>query len=449
MQPTLLDMFTIRGDVDRRNNGNIALVTRMTPMTLVSTANRTVAGSTVVGICDAPPVMPALFTSTSRRPECSSISLAAASTLVSFVTSSGMPNASNPAAAQLRHGVLAAPFIPGAHADTPAEGAQSSCYFVSNTLICAGYQRDRLFSHRGEFSSGRGGKSKTIWVGIDTAKVWFLLVAAYCGGVEDAEKLRYFIAVAEELHFGRAAQRLGMAQPPLSRAIRQLERRLGSRLLERNSRTVTLTETGLVLLREGRVALDAVEAAERRARRAAFAATGHTGVALVTKAGASSELLTKLLDAYAAEPESVAVDVLLCGVGEQEQLLRDGRADVALLHRPFDAMVGFDTQELGTQGQVVVLPAGHPLTSRTQVQMADIEELPGLPLPLLAATRWGVPGRSRSVGSGPHAATPVGCAWSRLGGSTGVVPSSAARRPRCHSSSGRANGHDGHRLAIA
>jgi hypothetical protein len=115
-----------------------------------------------------------------------------------------------------------------------------------------------------------------------------------------------------------------------------------------------------MLPREGRAALDAVAAAERRTRRAALAATGHADVVLVAKAGASSELLATLLDAYAAEPGAATVDVLLCGPGEQERLPRDGRADVALLHRPFDATAGFDTEELRTEGQVVVLPAGQP-----------------------------------------------------------------------------------------
>lgn len=75
--------------------------------------------------------------------------------------------------------------------------------------------------------------------------------------------------------------------------------------------------------------------------------------------------------------------MLLCGIGEQERLLRDGRADVALLHRPFDSASGFDTEELRTEGQVAVLPAGHPLSSRPHVLMADVTALPGLPLP-----RW-------------------------------------------------------------
>src|SRR5689334_22582905 len=80
-----------------------------------------------------------------------------------------------------------------------------------------------------------------------------------------------------ELHFGRAAQRLGMAQPPLSRAIRELERRLGVRLLERTTRRVALTPAGAVLLREGRSALDAVAAAARRGAARARPAAGPQG----------------------------------------------------------------------------------------------------------------------------------------------------------------------------
>jgi LysR family transcriptional regulator, benzoate and cis,cis-muconate-responsive activator of ben and cat genes len=229
-------------------------------------------------------------------------------------------------------------------------------------------------------------------VGSDTSRV---SIGSTIAGVETRE-LRYFVAVAEELHFGRAAQRLGIAQPPLSRAIQQLERRLGVALLERTSRAVTLTEAGSVLLREGRAALDAVDAADRRTRRAALAATGQPGLVLVTKAGASTELLSKLLDAYAAEPGAVTVDVFLCGVGEQERLLRDGRADVALLHRPFDSTVGFDTEELCTEGQVAVLPSGHPLAGRTDLRMAEVTSLPDLPMP-----RW--PGPDGRYPDGPGA----------------------------------------------
>ena len=210
----------------------------------------------------------------------------------------------------------------------------------------------------------------------------------------ETRELRYFVAVAEELHFGRAAERIGIAQPALSRAIQLLERRLGVDLLTRTSRAVTLTEAGSVLLHEARAALDAIAAAERRTRRAA-AASG-SGLVLAAKAGASVELLAKLIAAYSAEPDAVEVDVQLCGVGEQERMLRDGRADAALLHRPFDSTTGFDTEDLSMEGQVVLLPAGHPLTERAQLRMADIAGLPDLPLP-----RWPDPDGTYPDGPGP------------------------------------------------
>lgn len=241
--------------------------------------------------------------------------------------------------------------------------------------------------HRG---ADAGGASKTDRVGGDTPRISVLISGGYDDAVETRE-LRYFVAVAEELHFGRAAQRLTMAQPPLSRAIQQLERRLGVVLLHRTARAVSLTEAGSVLLREARAALAAVEAAERRTRRAA---AERPGVVLATKAGAARELLSKLLDAYAAEPGAVAVEVVLCGPGEQEGLLRDGRADVALLQRPFDTTAGLDTEELHAEQQVVVLPAGHPLADRPHVSMAEVTSLPHLPLP-----RW--PRRDGGCSDGP------------------------------------------------
>lgn len=212
----------------------------------------------------------------------------------------------------------------------------------------------------------------------------------------ESRELRYFVAVAEELHFGRAAERLGIAQPPLSRAVRQLERRLGAVLLHRTSRAVALTQAGAVLLAEGRAALDALEAAEQRTRRTARAAD-RPAVVLATKAGASEELLAKLLDAYAAEPGSVHVDVELCGPGQQERLLRTGRADVALLHRPFDDTTGLDTEELMTERQVAVLPAGHELTTRAELRLRDLVDLPGLP-----AARWPLADGGYPPGPGPE-----------------------------------------------
>jgi LysR family transcriptional regulator, benzoate and cis,cis-muconate-responsive activator of ben and cat genes len=197
----------------------------------------------------------------------------------------------------------------------------------------------------------------------------------------ETRELRYFVAVAEESHVGRAAERLGMAQPPLSRAIAQLERRLGAELFVRTPRGMSLTSAGETLLREGRVALAAVEAAERRTRRT-VEVTGPQ-VVLTAKAGASSELMAKLLDAYAAEPDAVDVEVVLSPPGHQAQMLRDGRADVAILHRPFDDMSGFDVDVLSVEEQVLILPAGHPATGLASMTVAEATSIPDLPTP-----RW-------------------------------------------------------------
>ncbi|RSM46644.1 LysR family transcriptional regulator [Amycolatopsis balhimycina DSM 5908] len=207
----------------------------------------------------------------------------------------------------------------------------------------------------------------------------------------ETRELRYFVSVAEELHFGRAAERLGIAQPPLSRTIARLERRLGVALLERTSRKVSLTEAGAVLLAEGRAILGALATAERRTQRAA---TNRPSLVLATKAGASRELLTKLLDAYAAEPGAVAVDLLLCE-SQPQQTLHDGRADVALLHLPFDATAGLDTEVLHTEGQIAILPSWHPLVVRSGVRLAEVSSLPDLPL-----ARWPGPGGRYPDGPG-------------------------------------------------
>jgi DNA-binding transcriptional LysR family regulator len=210
----------------------------------------------------------------------------------------------------------------------------------------------------------------------------------------EIRELKYFVAVAEELHFSRAAERLGMAQPPLSRAIQQLERRLGVILLERNRRGVALTGAGQVLLDEARVILDGAAAAARRTRRAA---SSTNRVTLATKAGTNHELLRKLLDAHAAEPDAAEIEVLLCGMGDQARMLRDGRADVAFMQRPFDALAGFDTEDLLTEQQVAVLPAGHPLAARTSLTMADVSDVPDLPV-----ARWPRQDGTYEPGPGPE-----------------------------------------------
>ncbi|MGX6446890.1 LysR family transcriptional regulator [Patulibacter sp. S7RM1-6] len=213
----------------------------------------------------------------------------------------------------------------------------------------------------------------------------------------ETRELRYFVAVAEERHFGRAAARLGIAQPPLSRAIQRLERRLGVRLLDRDHRGAAPTDAGAVLLREARTVLDAVAAAARRTRRAAETARP---LVLATKAGASHELLQRLLDTVAADAEAPPVEVLLCEVGEQARLLRDGRADVAIMHRPVDDLAGFETADLHAEGQVAILPASHRLAARERLTLAEVQHVPDLPI-----ARWPRLDGTYPEGSGPEVHT--------------------------------------------
>ncbi|MEV7977025.1 LysR family transcriptional regulator [Streptomyces sp. NPDC086519] len=208
----------------------------------------------------------------------------------------------------------------------------------------------------------------------------------------ETRELRYFVALAEELHFGRAAERLEMAQPPLSRALARLERRLGVTLLERTSRKVTLTEAGAVLLDEARTILGALAAAERRTRQAA---QPRPRVVLAVKSGAADEFLAKLLDAYRAEQGAAAVELLLCEAHQHQNLLQSGQADVALLHLPFDSTAGLDTEALYTESQVALLPTAHPLAHRTQIRMAEVTALLDLPM-----ARWPRPDGGYPEGPG-------------------------------------------------
>lgn len=212
----------------------------------------------------------------------------------------------------------------------------------------------------------------------------------------ETRELEYFVAVAEELHFGRAATRLSIAQPALSKAIQRIESRLGAPLLVRSSRHVSLTPAGDALLYHGRHALNAVSAAAQAARQAG---DHRAHLRLVIKPGGDARLLSGILAAYAHEPGAHQVDVLFGGATDRADYLRDGRADVALLYAPFDDLTGLDHQTLTIEGRVAILPRGHRLAARTELRLADLEH-ETLP-------RWkGVPdsGDHPESGDGPEIA---------------------------------------------
>ncbi|WP_411146958.1 LysR family transcriptional regulator [Streptomyces sp. x-80] len=191
----------------------------------------------------------------------------------------------------------------------------------------------------------------------------------------ETRELEYFVALAEELHFGRAAARLAIAQPALSKAIQRLESRLSLKLLERTSRQVALTPAGEALLHHGRHALNAVSAAAEKARRAG---DQQAHLRLVIKPGGDADLLSGILAAYARQPDARQVDIIFGGATDRADYVRDGRADVALLYAPFDDMTGLDCETLAVEGRVAILPPDHRLASRSEVTLADLarETLP-------------------------------------------------------------------------
>ena len=189
----------------------------------------------------------------------------------------------------------------------------------------------------------------------------------------EVRQLRYFVAVAEELHFGRAAERLGMAQPPLSRAIRDLERQLGVQLLERTTRQVTLTRAGSALLRDGQAALDAVAAAGRRAQ---HAGKPEPGLRLAMKADYDAGLLPQIMALYEQDDAAIPIAVQMGRRNEQAPSLRDGRADVALAMLPIDDR-DLDFEPLLTEPRLVALPATDPLAARQNLCLDDLAGRPG------------------------------------------------------------------------
>lgn len=186
----------------------------------------------------------------------------------------------------------------------------------------------------------------------------------------DTRHLEYFVAVAEELSFTRAADRMGIASPALSRAIAGLEQQLGVQLLERSTRRVRLTEPGEQLLRDARSALRSLDAAAARARRAA----GTTGASLVlaVKADVEGGLLERLIPLYASEAPGVPLEIRFTGWGEQAGLVLSGEADAAIVMGPVEAD-GLDSEVVLEEGQVLAVPAGHALTDAGRLSLADVE----------------------------------------------------------------------------
>ncbi|WP_461009148.1 LysR family transcriptional regulator [Streptomyces capparidis] len=193
--------------------------------------------------------------------------------------------------------------------------------------------------------------------------------------------LRIFVVVAEELHFSRAAEILGMAQPPLSQSVRRLERELGVDLFDRSRRQVGLTPAGALLLDEARALLAREERLRTLARRVRDGALG------TLRAGVPPETPAAVLHALVSAAPELSVDLREVTVAEQLRLLASGQLDIGLVHHPVDA-TGLTLGPGVSVDLGVVLPRTSPLAQLPEVALADLAGHDLVLFPRAAAPGW-------------------------------------------------------------
>ncbi|MED1740676.1 LysR family transcriptional regulator [Bacillus swezeyi] len=183
--------------------------------------------------------------------------------------------------------------------------------------------------------------------------------------------LRYFMVVAEELHFGKAALRLQMTQPPLSQQIKQLENEIGVTLLKRSKRAVRLTAAGGVFLKQIKEGLSQIDQAVDMAQRTARGELGRLVIGFV--GSATFEIMPPIIREYRNQFPSVKIELRELSTPNQVKALLNGHIDIGVLHPPLgnDELI---TNTVKKSHCVLALPKQHPLTKKTRVDLLDLEE---------------------------------------------------------------------------
>ncbi|MGW5343485.1 LysR family transcriptional regulator [Streptomyces sp. NPDC004050] len=195
-------------------------------------------------------------------------------------------------------------------------------------------------------------------------------------------QLRLFIALSEELHFGRAAQRLFISQPVLSRQVRALEETLGLTLLRRSTRRVELTTAGEVLLHHARVTVDAADELLQAARQA-----GTLSGRVVLGAYVTALPVFRTIVGHARERHpGLEVELRDVGFADQTPALLEGQADAVLCFGPVPP--GVQAMEVAREPRLVCLPDAHPLAARSRVALADLAGLPVIGLAESIPQAW-------------------------------------------------------------
>ncbi|MEM9484987.1 MAG: LysR substrate-binding domain-containing protein [Cyanobacteria bacterium P01_F01_bin.116] len=186
-------------------------------------------------------------------------------------------------------------------------------------------------------------------------------------------QLRYFVVVAEELNFTRAAEKLQIAQPPLSRQIQSLEQTLGFRLLERTNRRVALTAAGDVFLTDCRQILTNLEQGIRSAQRVAQGAAGQ--LIMGFEGAAHNDLILEIIRQFRAQFPDIELIMEEMPSGKQVDALRQGQLDVGLIE-PIAAGDNLNIAPLLSEPLVVALAENHPLASEEQIVLAQLADEP-------------------------------------------------------------------------
>jgi len=181
----------------------------------------------------------------------------------------------------------------------------------------------------------------------------------------DLRKVRYFVALAEELNFGRAAERLHIAQPVLSRQIRALEDELHAQLFVRDKRSTELTAAGRQLLEDSRPILAAAEALRRRVT---LAARGASTFSIGFMPGIT---VTDAVRAFTAQHPDLDIQLVRTTWDDQVEVLHDGRADVSIVRLPIDQR-GLTVRPMFTEPRVAVLPSDHRLAGKESIEVTDL-----------------------------------------------------------------------------
>lgn len=196
----------------------------------------------------------------------------------------------------------------------------------------------------------------------------------------ELRQLRYFVAVAEELNFTRAAERSGIAQPPLSQQIKALERELGADLFTRTQRHVATTEAGRALLVHARRMLQCAEDAREAVRASGEGFRGAISIGSIYTAAYT--IAPRLLRAFRAAYPLVTINLQEMGIAEQQAALNKGVIDVGLLRPPFSED-NLDYITLFDEPFVAAIPSRHRLRNQQSVSLKDLAAEPFVSLPRL------------------------------------------------------------------